>query len=182
MCPVRSSSHPPSIARTDRVNPGDCNVQSVVGKSSTSFARAVVVHSSSDRLELEVDTGGEIAVEEAVKQSVDLGDHAARIRSDSGSWDQSDSGSGPGSCDLPGSGSSSGSCDPSCSGSGSGYGDPPGSGSGLGSGDPSGADSGSGSRGPSYPSSGTSRIPSISSTTWLEIAHKPDYNTYGRDG
>ena len=39
---------PPSMARTDRDNPGDCNVQSVVGKSSTSLARAVVVHSSSD--------------------------------------------------------------------------------------------------------------------------------------
>ena len=138
---------PPSMARTDRVNPGDCNVQSVVGKSSTSLARAVVVHSSSDRPELEVDTGGEIAVDEAVKQCGDLGDHAARIRSGSGSGDQSDSSSGPGSCDLPGSGSSSGSCDPSCSGSGSGYGDPPGSGSGLGFGDPSGEGSGYGSPG-----------------------------------
>ena len=60
---------PPSMARTDRVNPGDCNVQSVVGKSSTSLARAVVVHSSSDRLEPEVDTGGETAADEAVKQN-----------------------------------------------------------------------------------------------------------------
>jgi hypothetical protein len=60
---------PPSMARTDQVNPGDCNVQSVVGKSSTSLARAVVVHSSSDRLEPEVDTGGETAADEAVKQN-----------------------------------------------------------------------------------------------------------------
>ena len=38
---------PPGMARTDRDNPGDCNVQSVVGKSSTSLARAAGVHSSS---------------------------------------------------------------------------------------------------------------------------------------
>ena len=69
---------PPSMARTDRDNPGDCNVQSVVGKSSTSLALAVVVHSSSDGPDLEVDTVGETAADEAVKQNGDLGDHAAR--------------------------------------------------------------------------------------------------------
>ena len=63
---------PTSMARTDRVIPWDCNVQSVVGKSSTSLASAVVVHSSSDRPELEVDTGGKTAADEAVKQSVDV--------------------------------------------------------------------------------------------------------------
>ena len=70
---------PPSVARTDRVNPGDCNVQSVVGKSSTSLALAVVVHSSSDGPDLEVDTVGETAADEAVKQSGDPGDHAAPV-------------------------------------------------------------------------------------------------------
>jgi len=66
-------------------------------------------------------------------------------------------------------------------GSGSGYGDPPGSVRGVRSGDPSGTRSGHGSCGPSDPSSGFSRIPSNSDTTWMETAHKPDYNTYGRD-
>ena len=69
---------PPSVARTDRVNPGDCNVQSVVGKSSTSLALAVVVHCSSDGPDPEVDTVGKTAAGEAVRQNGDPGDHAAR--------------------------------------------------------------------------------------------------------
>jgi len=65
-------------------------------------------------------------------------------------------------------------------GSGSGYGDPPGSVRGVRSGDPSGTRSGHGSCGPSDPSSGFSRIPSNSDTTWMETAHKPDYNALER--
>ena len=53
-------------------------MQSVVGKSSTSLALAVEVHSSSDGLDLEVDAVGGTAADEAVKQNGDLGDHAAR--------------------------------------------------------------------------------------------------------
>ena len=40
----------------------------------------MVVHSSSDGPDLEVDTVGETAADEAVKQSGDPGDHAARVR------------------------------------------------------------------------------------------------------
>ena len=47
LCPVRLTSHPPAW-QGQTGYPGDCNVQSVVGKSSTSLARAAVVHSSSD--------------------------------------------------------------------------------------------------------------------------------------
>ena len=61
---------PHSVARTDRVNLGDCNVQSVVGKSSTPLALAVVVHSSSDGPDLEVDNVGSCNPSESGSGSV----------------------------------------------------------------------------------------------------------------